>query len=280
MTTYWFEGNALTNGIRMHYYRTGGARGNGKPQIVLCHGATDYGLNWTELARDLESEYDVVMIDARCHGKSEAPSSGDNGTAAQAADLAGLIRALDLDRPVVAGHSMGASCAFETAGRYPELVRAIILEDPGWRDGNAWWDVENEELEKLMQRMVENIRRRNAMSIEELMNEGREESPKWSEETLHLWAISKQLVDERMVSRYARRTDWRKLLEKVACPILLITAEPELGSLVTPEVAQEAKETASDLTVARIAEAGHCIRYDRYPAYRDIFGAGFERLHS
>jgi pimeloyl-ACP methyl ester carboxylesterase len=68
----WQQGDVLTNGIRMHYYRTGGD----KPQVVLAHGFSDSGLCWTPVARELEADYDVIMIDARGHGLSEAPTSG------------------------------------------------------------------------------------------------------------------------------------------------------------------------------------------------------------
>ena len=61
----WTEGDVITNGVRMHYYRTGDGS---KPPLVLCHGFSDSGLCWTPTARALEADYDVVMIDARGHG--------------------------------------------------------------------------------------------------------------------------------------------------------------------------------------------------------------------
>src|SRR5919202_2527380 len=124
----WFSGEVETNGIRMHYYRTGGD----KPPLVLAHGATDNGLCWTRVARALESDYDVIMPDARGHGLSEAPAAG-YGTAERAADLAGLIRRLGLDRPAVAGHSMGAATTLRLVADYPELASCAVLEDPGFR---------------------------------------------------------------------------------------------------------------------------------------------------
>ena len=57
----WTEHDILTNGIRLHYYRTGGD----KSPLVLCHGFSDNGLCWTPLARELEADYDVIMVDAR-----------------------------------------------------------------------------------------------------------------------------------------------------------------------------------------------------------------------
>ena len=86
----WTQGDVLTNGIRMHYYRTG--HGD-KPPLVLCHGGSDSGLCWSPVARALEDEYDIIMIDARNHGLSESPR-GDSGPQDQSEDLAGLIRAL------------------------------------------------------------------------------------------------------------------------------------------------------------------------------------------
>jgi pimeloyl-ACP methyl ester carboxylesterase len=123
--TDWFSGFVETNGLRMHYTRTGGD----KPPLVLSHGATDSGLCWTRLTRDLEADYDVIMPDARGHGLSDAPSSGYS-SADHAADLAGLIAALDLRRPAVGGHSMGAATTLRLLADHPDLVRCAILEDP------------------------------------------------------------------------------------------------------------------------------------------------------
>ena len=130
----WFAGDIRANGIKIHYYRTGGS----KLPIVICHGATDNGLCWTPVARVLEDDYDVIMPDSRWHGFSDGPVDG-NTPDSQVEDLLGFVHALDLEKPVLMGHSMGANTAFQTASRYPELARAIILEDPPFRE-----PVENE----------------------------------------------------------------------------------------------------------------------------------------
>src|SRR5262245_42606121 len=121
----WYSDNVEANGVRLHYTRTGGEH----PPIVLAHGFSDDGLCWTPVAKVLESEYDIIMVDARGHGRSAAPEQG-YGSAEHAADLAGVIRALGLKRPAVLGHSMGAATSLVLAGSYPDLVGAILLEDP------------------------------------------------------------------------------------------------------------------------------------------------------
>lgn len=121
----WSESTIKVNGIKLHYYRTGGD----KPVVVINHGAGDDGLCWTRVTRELETDYDVILPDARGHGKS-ASGKGDYSTAQRVADLAGLITALKLDRPVVGGHSMGADSTLHLAAQFPGLTRAIFLEDP------------------------------------------------------------------------------------------------------------------------------------------------------
>ena len=120
-------GDVIANRIKIHYTRTGGA----KTALVLNHGATDNGLCWTPVARALEANYDVIMPDARGHGLSAAPEEG-YGAGQQAADLAGLITALEFDgRPSAATHGRRGDAALR--GGLPDMLRCAILEDPGFR---------------------------------------------------------------------------------------------------------------------------------------------------
>ena len=122
----WTDSFVIANGIRMHYWRTGGD----KPVLLMAHGSSDDGLCWTSLAKDLTDDYDVVLPDARGHGLTD-PARADDPADVQAEDIAALIRELKLERPIVMGHSMGASSAAWFAAKYPDVPRAIVLEDPG-----------------------------------------------------------------------------------------------------------------------------------------------------
>ncbi|MDR3614373.1 MAG: alpha/beta fold hydrolase [Candidatus Obscuribacterales bacterium] len=70
--TSWTTAVCKSNGIDIHYLRTGGA----KPPLVLLHGLTGSGACWSPLAHALEAQWDVVMPDARGHGNSSTPLSG------------------------------------------------------------------------------------------------------------------------------------------------------------------------------------------------------------
>ncbi|WP_224830019.1 alpha/beta fold hydrolase, partial [Saliphagus infecundisoli] len=125
---HWERGFVEANGIELHYCRTGGSG----PPFVISHGFTDDGYCRLDLARELGDDFDVVLYDARGHGRSDAPDA-EYGAPERAADLLGLLDVLALDDPILFGHSMGADTVTAAAARQPDRPRAVVLEDPVWR---------------------------------------------------------------------------------------------------------------------------------------------------
>jgi len=123
----WEQGFVAANGIQLHYCRSGGSG----PAFVVSHGFTDDGYCRLDLARELVDDFDVVLYDARGHGRSDAPD-GEYGPSERAADLLELLDALALDDPILFGHSMGADTVTMAAARSPDRPRAVVLEDPVW----------------------------------------------------------------------------------------------------------------------------------------------------
>ncbi len=124
---HWSEGDIIANNIRQRYYRTGGE----KPPLLLLHGFNEYGLTWLRVARELERDYDIIMLDARGHGHSEGITSGFS-TPLLVEDVAAAIHALKLDRPHIIGLSQGGTTVLHLAATNPHLVRSFIFE--GWGD--------------------------------------------------------------------------------------------------------------------------------------------------
>lgn len=184
----WTSGDVLANGIRIHYYRTGGD----KPPLVLAHGFTDSALCWTRLAQALEQGYDIVMVDARGHGHSEAPEEGYDYDS-HAADLAGVIEVLGLERSALMGHSMGAIAAATTAANYPQLVRCAILEDPPWRVEREDSGSASERAERAVQWRARTVEAQ-SKTRDEVEAAGRAQSPAWAEVEWVPWAEAKLRV--------------------------------------------------------------------------------------
>ncbi len=126
---HWSEGDIFANSIHQHYYRTGGE----KPPLLLLHGFNEYGLTWLRVAKELERDYDIIMLDARGHGHSDGITSGFS-TPLLVEDVVSVMYELKLDRPCIIGLSQGGTTVLHLAATYPQLVHSFILE--GWGDEN------------------------------------------------------------------------------------------------------------------------------------------------
>ena len=256
----WYSDRIATNGIQLYYTRTGGD----KPPLVLAHGFSDDGLCWTPLAQQLERDYDVTMVDARGHGRSDAPDGGYHAQT-MATDLAGVITALGLNKPVVMGHSMGGATTMALAGLYPEIPGAIIIEDAA--AGNIMADKSPEALARLQgwhDRMVKLQSKTHA----ELIEHAHTVTPTWAEPELEPWARAKLRFNMKALDRRdAVLLDWDQILRDITCPALLLIADPERGGGVTRERAAEMQGLVPQLQVVHISGAGHNIRREQFAPY-------------
>ena len=263
----WSSGDVIANGIKIHYSRTGGD----KPPLVLAHGFSDNGLCWTRVTKVLEQQYDVIMPDARGHGLSDAPEEGYSSED-MAADLAGLIQALDLGQPALMGHSMGASTVAATIVGYPELLTCAILEDPPWFDGNSPWNRQRDNLSEEERKAQADARLAEMMATkaktrEEIMASGREQSPTWDEIEFGPWADSKKQLSTNVLGRMSlTHKSWQEIASEIARPTLLVTADPD-KAIVTPEIARQAVALNHKIRWVRIEGAGHNIRREQFEAF-------------
>jgi pimeloyl-ACP methyl ester carboxylesterase len=266
-------GHIVSNQVKIHYYRTG----DEKPALVMLHGLTDNALCWGRVALYFEVDHDVVLPDARGHGLSDAPASG-YGYAQHAADVAALIEQLGLFKPVLLGHSMGAVTAATTAAAYPNLVGAVILEDPPFNagtDGHAGGDPQAA-ADAWREQIVANKSRR----VDELMALAQSQNPLWDEADLDQWAKAKQEVSPNVVQVITDPTEpWREVLARIVCPVLLITGDPQLGAVISPELAQQIAARYKNVSVIQIPGAGHSIHREQLRPYLSAVAGFLKRQH-
>lgn len=243
----WTEGYLMANGIRIHYWRTGG----NKPVMVMAHGSSDDGLCWTNLAKEFTADFDIIMFDARGHGLSDAPQATDP-VDAQSEDLAALIRELKLVKPVVMGHSMGSSSTAWFAAKYPDVPRAVILEDPNLaarRPGSVVPDPEQRR---------KSILAGNNQTYDEIYAGCLKNSPKWGASECSYWVYSKMRHHPNTaVGTAGVRPAMQELLPKITAPTLILKADAQ-GEL------RDANETTTKLLpkgkIVHITGAGHNVR--------------------
>lgn len=264
----WHDKYVWTNGIKTHYYRTGGDG----PPVVFAHGAGDDGLCWTRVVKELEAEYDVVMVDARGHGLSDS-GDGDYSSESRAADLAEAITVLDLDRPIIGGHSMGADTALRLAAERPGLVSGLFLEDPvmvapgepvfggerGERMENAGaWMARILGLVRVMPRSLSKVLARRIMSTAP-----DDEVVPWVESKRRL---SRDFINAMKTKRTVDATPV-ELLDGLEIPVMLFRGERAAGAIVSEETATRAAAVLPTLRVVHLEGAGHDIRRDRFDTY-------------
>jgi pimeloyl-ACP methyl ester carboxylesterase len=98
------------------------------PPVLLVHGYTCDGSDWSWQIPALMPKHRVVTVDLRGHGHSSAPDEGYT-TPDFAGDMAALVAELELEPVIAMGHSMGGGIVASLAAEHPEMVRAVVLVD-------------------------------------------------------------------------------------------------------------------------------------------------------
>ena len=68
-----------------------------------------------------------------------------------------------------------------------------------------------------------------------------------------------------------KRTLWRETIERIECPILLLTGNPERGAFVTPQEAQKITATWRKGQHICFAEASHAMHHEMQGEQFDHF---------
>ena len=114
------------NGTSLYYERQGTG-----PPVLLIAGSTGDAANFTRAAALLANEFTVVTYDRRGNSRSPRPAGWTTTSVGeQADDAAALINALQLAPAFVFGASVGGLIALDLVIRYPQLVRACVLQEP------------------------------------------------------------------------------------------------------------------------------------------------------
>jgi len=115
--------------------------GHGDP-VVLIHGLADDHRAWRRTVAPLMLERRVVLYDFRGHGGSSLGAA--DGTLAQlGADLVGVLDELELERPLVAGFSLGGTIAMRAAIDFPNRIGGLALVATSSRVNSAaraWYE--------------------------------------------------------------------------------------------------------------------------------------------
>ena len=102
------------------------------PPVVLIHG---WGCSVYVFRRNMpalaDAGFRVIAVDLKGHGLSDKPIAPDEYTIDSLVEhLRDILDALELERPALAGHSLGASLIYHFASRYPGRAQCLGLLSP------------------------------------------------------------------------------------------------------------------------------------------------------
>lgn len=105
-------------------------RGSG-PTVVLVHGALNDYRTWSPQIEPLSSRFRVVAISLRHYYPEPWKGDGEFSMQAHSKDVVAFIERLGAGPVALVGWSRGGYVAAEVATMRPDLVRRLVLLDPG-----------------------------------------------------------------------------------------------------------------------------------------------------
>ena len=267
------------------------------PQLVLLHGITSSAAaNWPSIAHWSQRGWRVIALDARGHGLSprwqpqqllragqqlvddvvevleylqSAPAPAQNAAptagASEPTPAAGL-------KPILIGHSMGAATAAVVAAQRPDLVSALVLEDPA-RYGTR----SHSELLRRGQARANHVNRTladlPASLVALLENAGTPGQPSAQEALPSLWAS--QQLDQSLLGTgvVAPEVEFTQLMESISLPTLLLTGDRRGEARVGAQLLAQLMEQNPHICGQVMPGAGHQVRRANPQAYYDVVDA-------
>lgn len=131
------------NDTKMHYKHIKSENAAELPAIVFVHGASGNLLDQMNVYGELlKDRADLIFLDRPGHGYSSRGPSTNSKPDGQAATIAALLDALQIDKAIIVGHSFGSIVTISMALNHPEKVAGTVLLSPvshPWPGGVSWY---------------------------------------------------------------------------------------------------------------------------------------------
>jgi esterase len=119
------------NGYDMAYLEVGRSLDNGPP-LVCIHGTLGDFRTWYPVLGPLSKKHRVIALSLRRFFPENWDGAGDDYLMAQhVADMIGFIERLNTGPVDLMGHSRGGHIGFRVAHQRPDLLRRLVLAEPG-----------------------------------------------------------------------------------------------------------------------------------------------------
>jgi len=247
-------------------------RERGRP-LLFVHGFSHNRHVWDDLAPALSGAHRPLALDLRGHGDSGWSVEGRYSPTDYASDLPRVLDALEIERAILVGHSLGGNAATLFAAQHPERVSRLVLVDTG----------PSLSLDAMihMARDVSGALQSYA-SVAEYRDTLVSTYPLGSEASLDRMASTglvrridgrfEPRLDPGILSPSTDRADWTSLEQKlwsalrgVRCRTLVVRGG--VSAMLSEKAAREMVDAAlGDAALANVPNAGHAVMVDDAPA--------------
>lgn len=229
------------NGVQIAYERHGAGAA-----LLLIHGFPLDHSSWDALLPHLDG-FDVIVPDLRGFGQSGIVA-GIYTVDDMAADLVGLLEALQVEKAVVAGHSMGGYIALAIARNHKEklaglgLVSTQALPDTPERKTGRY-------------ATAEQVAAQGSIVVADAM------APKLSANPAHVPAIRESILHQPAagiigaLKAMAERPDATALLAGFTFPVAIICGQND--ALIPPDRSREMKTLIPQASLTELPGVGH-----------------------
>jgi pimeloyl-ACP methyl ester carboxylesterase len=242
------------NGIEI-YYET---HGDGQP-LVLISGIGYTNWQWNRMVPYLADRFRVITFDNRGVGKTDKPA-GPYSAHMLAADTVGLLDALDIDKAVIMGHSMGGFIAQALALEFPHKAEKLILCSTNF-GGSRHVPITPEAMKVLMDVSSDPVTRfRNGLYIST--------APGWAEKNPQIiqewvdWRAANPVEPDAYQAQLAiglgllkEEAAFEHQLQRIKVPTLILFGQYDM--VVPPENAALLAERIAGSKVVILPNAGH-----------------------
>jgi pimeloyl-ACP methyl ester carboxylesterase len=248
----------------------------GQTPLLLIHGVLRRWQDFMPVLPALAFRHPCLAIDQRGHGSSRhicKEGESTYRTVEYVDDASALMPNEFPGGAILYGHSLGAMVAAAVAGRCPELVKAVILEDPPF---HAMGDrIETTPLAGYFRSIRQAVKdhdstadliaRLSGLEITD-PNSGRQ----WTlgsvrdAASIRFFASCLSRIDPSVLDPICDGTwlagyDPESVIEKIDCPTLLLQADSDYGGMLDDEDVTLFRDRLPDLTHLRFDGHGHSL---------------------
>lgn len=239
---------------------------NPKGTIVAFHGVSDNGASLADIATRWGEQWRVVLVDSLGHGLSPRFSPQQLQAPFQSAlqAAAEVVRAQASQsvggQVVLFGHSMGGAIAAGVARDHPQLVRAVVLEDPALltpAQARSYKENAGESVGGLEQMSADQ-----SGAIANLLL-AKQAYRNWPLSEYGPWAQAKTQVDRDFIATGVVGLAGREIIKELQVPTLVLTGDGPDVLLGQAGLEKLATYANPHLHTALISGATHCVRRDQ-----------------